>query len=220
MMRALSMVVQGVVLLLASCCGPPIVQGWGFGTPPPRVVSPAAVGNYIRGEPGPRITPFVVWTGWISTPFKRLGFWGWNDTGWEVRAEGVVVAAARSTDGFVTIDLQLEDLKVQGQPVLLPRCPAPTSGRRFASATCPCPVSCTTSSASHSSSRARCAGIGMGKGGTRFTPGIRETFNCKVHESRRRQGGESRIPAESLLTASHPCPLALSSAQPVRDRIR
>jgi hypothetical protein len=49
----------------------------------------------------------------LTTPFKFLGISGWKETGCEAEARGIPVRDAQhSTDGFWTIDVRLEELRI------------------------------------------------------------------------------------------------------------
>jgi hypothetical protein len=49
----------------------------------------------------------------LTTPFKFLGISGWKETGCEAKARGKPVRDAQhSTDGFWTIDVALEELRI------------------------------------------------------------------------------------------------------------
>lgn len=65
------------------------------------------------------VTPIGRKLGWLTTPFKRLGIFGWRDMGIDVRATGDVREAVFSTDHFLTVDLQLNELIADGHPVTL-----------------------------------------------------------------------------------------------------
>jgi hypothetical protein len=61
----------------------------------------------------------------LTTPFKRLGISGWEETGCEGRGAGSPVRDAQhSTDGFWTIDVLLAGFSVAGRP-------ADLSARRY-----------------------------------------------------------------------------------------
>lgn len=58
--------------------------------------------------------------GLVSTPFKRAGIFGWRDMGMDIVAVGTVQQSAWSTDYFVTVDLELQEVVANGQPVDFP----------------------------------------------------------------------------------------------------
>lgn len=70
----------------------------------------------LRTEPNEPLGLLARWAGWLTTPFKRLGVFGWEDTGCRVeRAEGVLVRDGQwSTDGFWTVDVRLSSFTVAG----------------------------------------------------------------------------------------------------------
>jgi hypothetical protein len=83
-------------------------------------VDVATLGARLRSEVNRPLSRFARRAGLLSTPFKRMGIFGWRDSGLWVVAVGEVVQVAWSTDGFVTADLRLEGLTVAGEKVALP----------------------------------------------------------------------------------------------------
>jgi len=56
--------------------------------------------------------------GFLTTPLKRMGIGGWVDTGCSATAVGWPVRDAQhSTDGFWTIDIELQQLSISGRSV-------------------------------------------------------------------------------------------------------
>lgn len=52
----------------------------------------------------------------LTTPFKKMGLWGWRDTGCDATVVGVPVRDAQhSSGGFYTIDLRLVSFEVEGK---------------------------------------------------------------------------------------------------------
>lgn len=63
--------------------------------------------------------------GLFSTPLKNLGFGGWVNTGCQASAKGWAVRDAQhSTDGFWTIDVKLQEFKIDGKNI-------PTNQQKF-----------------------------------------------------------------------------------------
>ncbi len=51
--------------------------------------------------------------GFLTTPFKRCGISGWQPTGCDAKAEGILLwDAGHSTDGFYTIDIRLSSFAI------------------------------------------------------------------------------------------------------------
>jgi hypothetical protein len=71
----------------------------------------------LSGKPQGALTWFDRWIALLTTPFKFCGISGWTETGCEARAAGRPVRAAQhSTDGFWTIDVQLERFAIGPDP--------------------------------------------------------------------------------------------------------
>jgi hypothetical protein len=67
----------------------------------------------LSGKPQPSLSWFGRFIAFLTTPFKRLGISGWRETGCDASACGQPVRDAQhSTDGFWTIDVQLEALAI------------------------------------------------------------------------------------------------------------
>jgi hypothetical protein len=62
------------------------------------------------------------WMAFLTTPFKFLGIFGWTDTGCAARASGSPVRDAQhSTDGFWTIDVELDAFRIGNATAEPPR---------------------------------------------------------------------------------------------------
>ena len=61
--------------------------------------------------------------GFLTTPFKRLGIFGWRDLGTEIVVTGEVIHSVHSTDRFLTVDVEIAELLAGGQlvPLTSPR---------------------------------------------------------------------------------------------------
>src|SRR5207253_3080731 len=71
--------------------------------------------SQLRSTPNNALNDFQKFTGSFSTPFKSAGFSGWVTTGCSAAGTGTLVRdAARSTDGFTTIDVRLDSLAIAG----------------------------------------------------------------------------------------------------------
>lgn len=72
----------------------------------------------MRSEVNPPLSWYAGLFGALTTPFKRLGVYGWSDTNFVAVATGEVEHASESTDRFLTVDMQLHSLIVNS--TLLP----------------------------------------------------------------------------------------------------
>ena len=71
----------------------------------------------LSTEPQPALSWFDRVIAFLTTPFKFLGISGWKETGCDADAVGRPVRDAQhSTDGFWTIDVRLEALRVATTP--------------------------------------------------------------------------------------------------------
>jgi hypothetical protein len=90
-----------------------------------EVWSASRVIRALSKKPQGKVSWFSRAAAFLSTPFKRLGVWGWKDTGCNGEAKGVLVRdAARSTDGFWTLDIELESFAI-GNESVFPHSKAP-----------------------------------------------------------------------------------------------
>ena len=56
----------------------------------------------------------------VTTPFKRLGIYGWTDLQYSVATIGTVEQVAESTDKFLTVDLRIDSMLVNEADLVLP----------------------------------------------------------------------------------------------------
>ena len=85
---------------------------------PERFAAPACDAPRIIAKLSLRAQPALSWfdraIAFLTTPFKFLRISGWKETGCEAAARGRPVRDAQhSTDGFWTIDVALEEFRVQ-----------------------------------------------------------------------------------------------------------
>jgi hypothetical protein len=67
----------------------------------------------LSAAPRPALTWFDRLVSILTTPFKRIGISGWEETGCDARAGGSPVRDAQhSTDGFWTIDVSLAEFSI------------------------------------------------------------------------------------------------------------
>jgi hypothetical protein len=87
-----------------------------------RAVACDAAGTVtlLSTEPQEALGWFSRFIAFLTTPFKRIGISGWKETGCGGEGSGRPVREAQhSTDGFYTIDVALEELRVgaEGAPL-------------------------------------------------------------------------------------------------------
>jgi putative membrane protein len=67
----------------------------------------------LETAPRPALGRFSRWIAFLTTPFKYLGISGWEETGCEGKGDGRPVRDGQhSTDGFWTIDVELESFAI------------------------------------------------------------------------------------------------------------
>lgn len=82
--------------------------------------------GHVGKHPEDKLGDGDVSVGFLSTPFKRLGFGGWVDTGCFAKAEGWIVRNAQwSTDKFWTLDLKLNSFVIGDRQY------SPSVGQRY-----------------------------------------------------------------------------------------
>jgi|SRR6185369_2184610 len=106
-----------LVVLWEGCCCTSYSNRLWLGHKPPRN-RPLREEN-LRPSVNKQLTGFARAAGFLSTPWKRAGVLGWRDMETDAVALGEVVQAAASTDGFVTVDFRLEELRLGDEPMPL-----------------------------------------------------------------------------------------------------
>ena len=77
----------------------------------------AFIEKSLDTDPRPALGWFSRELGFFTTPFKRRGISGWRETYCIGHADGTLVRDAQhSTDGFWTIDIQIQSLTIDGSP--------------------------------------------------------------------------------------------------------
>lgn len=117
----------GVVLaaaLASGCCESPVGKRAWIGNDPPPMPTTRQVVENLQTEPCEPINGVSRALGFLTTPIKNLGIFGWIDLDRRATVTGEVVQAARSTDGYRTLDLRIGELEVGGERVAVP-------GRRY-----------------------------------------------------------------------------------------
>jgi len=78
---------------------------------------PAKTLGMLSPQPQAALSWFDRFIAFVTTPFKRIGISGWQETGCVGNGSGAPVRDAQhSTDGFWTIDVALSDFSVAGVP--------------------------------------------------------------------------------------------------------
>jgi hypothetical protein len=92
---------------------------------PPRILTAADVSPSLRSSVNPSLRLVARGSGILTTYLgKLLGVQGWRDYHLAATVRGNVVHAAGSTDGLYTIDVQIDQLYLDSQPVRLGFSPA------------------------------------------------------------------------------------------------
>jgi hypothetical protein len=112
----LSLAILSILCLwLAACkcnCSPSRII---VGSRPPKLLSPGDVIANLSKIPPPRVSGFDRFVGFFTIAFKRVGVFGWADMNYEALACGKVIGCEYSTDGFLTVDLRLNEISFEGQ---------------------------------------------------------------------------------------------------------
>ena len=75
--------------------------------------NPLGTIRMLSAAPRPALTWFDRLVSILTTPFKRVGISGWEETGCDARGAGSPVRDAQhSTDGFWTIDVSLAEFSI------------------------------------------------------------------------------------------------------------
>jgi hypothetical protein len=108
-----------IAILAAGCkCTAVSSHEWA-GHFPPAIHQPEDIVRNLLPEINGPVKPAGETFGILTTPFKRLGIFGWRDLGYDGEATGRVLRAARSTDQFYTVDMALETLSIDGRQMSL-----------------------------------------------------------------------------------------------------
>ncbi len=115
---------MSVLLLGGGCVAPHYAhrQLILFGQRAPVIAGPdvAMIQEKLLAAPAPRVNLPTVITAFATTPFKCLGLQGWTDFEMGATASGIVVQHREASDRFVTVDLELRTLEVDGMRIPLP----------------------------------------------------------------------------------------------------
>lgn len=60
----------------------------------------------------PNVSKFDKALGFWTVGFKRAGIFGWKDLKYEAQINGVVQQCKKSTDGFLTVDVKINEVKI------------------------------------------------------------------------------------------------------------
>ena len=112
---------MGSCLLLTGCIQPHYHnhQLVVFGKAAPAISGPLdpTIAYHLRTKPSPRVELLTAITAVVTTPFKCIGVQGWKDFHMHAEAHGALVQARISSDGFLSADLRLDSLTVDGVAV-------------------------------------------------------------------------------------------------------
>ena len=103
-----------VAILLVGCVGPHYTTRQFIGVEAPEINSAEDVVCHLRTHPNPEVNTIAAITGFVTTPFKCIGIFGWTDYHMQAEAYGEVVYDRLSSDRLFTVDMKLEKLLVNG----------------------------------------------------------------------------------------------------------
>jgi hypothetical protein len=86
---------------------------------PPKMKTPEDIAAHLLHQVNDPVRPPGQKAGFFTTPFKRIGIFGWSDLGYDGAVIGLVKQAALSTDKFYTVDMQVKELQIDGKPMSL-----------------------------------------------------------------------------------------------------
>jgi hypothetical protein len=123
MRKARLLGVCSCLVLLCGCVGPHYTsrQLVICGKPAPPIAGPddPQIPANLRAEPDPRVNLLAIVTGFFTTPLKCFGVQGWKDYHCHAQARGTVVQHQVSTDNFLTVDVRLISLAIDGVAIPL-----------------------------------------------------------------------------------------------------
>jgi hypothetical protein len=90
------------------------------GVKPPQIDTTTDLLSVLNTRQHEALSRPTRWIALVTTPFKRLGVFGWTDLGIAGAVRGSVLAVSTSTDGFATVDMSVDTLWA-GTDVLVPR---------------------------------------------------------------------------------------------------
>jgi hypothetical protein len=124
--NAVCFLLLGGCLLSSGCVAPHYTnhQFVIFGKAAPAVAGPdiPAIQKNLSVTPGPKVDLLTVVTGFATTPLKCMGLHGWKDYQLRAEARGIVVQHGVSSDRFLTVDLRLNSLEINGASIPLSDC--------------------------------------------------------------------------------------------------
>jgi len=85
----------------------------------PKINGPEDIAKLLRQTVNGKVNIFGRAWGFLYIPFKRAGFAGWSDLGYDGEIIGLVKQTAKSTDQFDTVDMKLETLQIDGRNLRL-----------------------------------------------------------------------------------------------------
>ena len=115
------------IFVLCGCVGPHYhdcqLVLWGEPAPPISGSQDPKIAKRLCDKPNPPISLLAVWTGFATTPAKALGLQGWKDYHLDATASGAIEQQGFSSDRFLTVDVRLDRLYVEGREVPLESTP-------------------------------------------------------------------------------------------------
>ena len=108
-----------VAALTTGCTCTAISNHQWVGRKVPEISRPEDIAKHLRQSVNGKVGGFARTTSFLFAPFKRMGFVGWSDLGYDSEITGVVKQAAKSTDQFYTVDVKLETLQIDGRNIPL-----------------------------------------------------------------------------------------------------
>lgn len=113
-------VALAVLPVLSGCACSSYSASQFVGVPAPTYMStPKNVDSELKSEVNSPLSWYARLFGAVTTPFKRLGVFGWTDMKFVAAATGTVEQVSESSDRFLTVDLRLDSFMVNSSPVPL-----------------------------------------------------------------------------------------------------
>jgi hypothetical protein len=121
-------------IFITGCRCTPVSNHEWAGHYPPKIKTPEDIAANLRRQAIPPVKPAGTRIAFFTTPFKRIGIFGWSDLGYDGAVIGRVKQTSLSSDKFYTVDMQVKELQIDGRPM-------PLNGDRYLRAEiCTCQV--------------------------------------------------------------------------------
>jgi hypothetical protein len=111
----LSVFIMLVVIFTASCrciCKSSRII---IGKKAPEIRTEKEIIGQLDSNPPPRVSNFDARVGFLTVGLKRIGIFGWKNLNYNAIANGEVVQCKKSNDGFLTVDLKVNKLTINGE---------------------------------------------------------------------------------------------------------